>query len=604
MSAKYLIVCGRTRRPTVPAEWASATQHNLQLGRGNEHIHLEVESIPKALSTTLTGPALDLAEIAAFVFAADQLCRRGGLREFEYGHKWRRHFRVEIPVREPSHWRSAAVRDTLQDTLTFLTDDDWEFDFKKNSAPAPATRYFHFVSNKGSSASLDGVQLFSGGLDSFGGAVREVLRSARRIALVSHVSTEKVGKPQRDLVEHLRRVAPPGTPSPLHIQVKLSKGKSLGREETQRSRSFVFAAFAAIVAHTCGLDRIRIFENGIVSFNLPTSMQVIGGRASRTTHPRSLELLSQFLSVALKSPMTIENPFIWRTKAEILQEIKTAGYAKLCKHTISCAHTMNRTLQHSHCGRCSQCVDRRFVMRAAGYDDAEEPPEMYSSSLTSALSDQRDVTTLERYIGTALGIRRLPDTTAFLAEFGEVARTLKSFGMPTGRVLEHVFELHKRHADQVVGAVQSFIQSESSAIAAREVPPLSPLGIAGALGRVPGEAKPLPAPAVEEDLAFRVDLGTFTVWNSGVPCPLGNTVEFRLICALAKRPGQYMTHESLMSSTWNGQVVQTGTVHKTASNLRRRLREAEITGVNIDGKNRGHLAITLPSSVSDVSSVR
>ena len=35
-----------------------------------------------------------------------------------------------------------------------------------------------------------------------------------------------------------------------------------------------------------GLNRVHFYENGIISLNLPVCAQVVGGRATRTTHPR------------------------------------------------------------------------------------------------------------------------------------------------------------------------------------------------------------------------------------------------------------------------------------------------------------------------------
>ena len=68
----------------------------------------------------------------------------------------------------------------------------------------------------------------------------------------------------------------------------MNKDKALGREYTQRTRSFLFAALGVTFARMSGLDRLRFYENGVVSLNLPPSPQVVGARASRTTHPRVL----------------------------------------------------------------------------------------------------------------------------------------------------------------------------------------------------------------------------------------------------------------------------------------------------------------------------
>ncbi|MDA2915155.1 hypothetical protein MYX77_14610, partial [Acidobacteriia bacterium AH_259_A11_L15] len=83
---------------------------------------------------------------------------------------------------------------------------------------------------------------------------------------------------------------------PLHIPVWINKDEALGREPTQRSRSFLYASLATAVAGVFGLRRIRFYENGVVSLNLPISAQVIGARATRSTHPKALKAFERLFS--------------------------------------------------------------------------------------------------------------------------------------------------------------------------------------------------------------------------------------------------------------------------------------------------------------------
>ena len=57
-------------------------------------------------------------------------------------------------------------------------------------------------------------------------------------------------------------------------------------EKTQRTRSFLFASLAFVLARMFGKERFTFFENGVISFNLPIAGDVLGARATRTTHPR------------------------------------------------------------------------------------------------------------------------------------------------------------------------------------------------------------------------------------------------------------------------------------------------------------------------------
>jgi hypothetical protein len=56
------------------------------------------------------------------------------------GASWRRKIRVAIPVRQPDLWSSDAVLAALIETLSFASDDIYEFDFRRlDHAPAMKT---------------------------------------------------------------------------------------------------------------------------------------------------------------------------------------------------------------------------------------------------------------------------------------------------------------------------------------------------------------------------------------------------------------------------------------------------------------------------------
>jgi hypothetical protein len=71
--------------------------------------------------------------------------------------------------------------------------------------------------------------------------------------------------------------------------------------------SFLYAALACVVARLFGKTRIRFFENGVVSINLPISEQVVGARATRTTHPVVLERFRRFFGEPIEVDQFMEN---------------------------------------------------------------------------------------------------------------------------------------------------------------------------------------------------------------------------------------------------------------------------------------------------------
>lgn len=67
----------------------------------------------------------------------------------------------------------------------------------------------------------------------------------------------------------------------------------------------------------------------------------------------------------------IETPFFWKTKTEVLQRLKENDSSDLLDTSVSCTRTFENADQKTHCGRCSQCVDRRFAALAAGLSEQD-----------------------------------------------------------------------------------------------------------------------------------------------------------------------------------------------------------------------------------------
>ena len=98
------------------------------------------------------------------------------------------------------------------------------------------------------------------------------------------------------------------------------------------------------------------------------------------------------ISLVAGEAFTVENPYIWKTKADVVKVITDAGCEDLIRHSMTCTHTWEMTNQHTHCGGCSQCIDRRFAVLAAKADQYD-PVDHYkfdvftvSDPLTRVLS--------------------------------------------------------------------------------------------------------------------------------------------------------------------------------------------------------------------------
>lgn len=440
----------------------------LQLRIDNE-VHLKSDDLSRPVSANIPTVFADLIEIATYVYVADQAVTRGGDGVENVGADWRRRLLFTIPVRNPKFWRKPEVMTALVETLSFLSEDEYHFDFVDLTHPRPIQHYLPF-SKTGKAQAIQEVVLFSGGLDSLGGAVQEVVRDKRGIALVNHRPTEKLSRRYRRLQELLAAKATEvGAPQPVHVPVHINKEKGLGKEYTQRSRSFLYASLAATIAQAYDLSRIRFYENGVVSLNLPLSPQVVGAKATRTTHPRVIGGFARILSLVADRTFAVENPYIWKTKSEVVKHIAEAGCGEFIKYATSCTHTWELTKLRTHCGTCSQCIDRRFAVLAAGAE-AMDPAEAYGVDLLlHARSEGESRTMLAAYVETASEVTK-QSAIEFFSRYGEVGRVVRHLHGSADVAAMQIYDLYQRHSKQVVKVVDDGIAAHASAIRNRELP--------------------------------------------------------------------------------------------------------------------------------------
>jgi hypothetical protein len=136
---EWLVSCGNT-----PAPHVSATVQRLRLHLDGpaRNVSLHLHDISRRMAADIPPILTDLIEIAAYVFAADEMASRGGLTMAAMGRDWRRRFRFVIPVRDPALWSRPEVVEALTDALDFMSEDEFHFEFLLNDAPAPIEHYF------------------------------------------------------------------------------------------------------------------------------------------------------------------------------------------------------------------------------------------------------------------------------------------------------------------------------------------------------------------------------------------------------------------------------------------------------------------------------
>lgn len=414
---------------------------------------LQTDLIRARCRTELDPLNIDLLEIAATVFAADSAVKRGGATRPGMGEDWRRTFEFTIPVRNPEFWNRREVLEALTDAVSFLTEDQVSFAFDRKPLDM-ARQPFLDLDPAGATFDAEEVVLFSGGLDSFAGALEALTASQKKVILLTHRSAQKAIPRQVKLGRYLTDRFPDRV---LHVHVKARRNGQEASDSSQRSRSFLFAALGQLVARSFGARRLSFYENGVISHNLPISPQVVGTMATRTTHPLSLRKLNALMDLLGPGHIPIDNQYRWLTKRDVVERIAQNGGQNQIPVSVSCTSIREQTTQHTHCGTCSQCLDRRFALLAAGLEECEFNEDYGTDVLFGGRDKLSSRTMAVEWTRHSLGLSNL-DPRAFVTKFGvEFARIAEGHPEESKQeVLDQCITMHQRHGknvEQVLGHV-------------------------------------------------------------------------------------------------------------------------------------------------------
>src|SRR5262245_52796764 len=420
----------------------------LQLRGSKTNLRLEIDDIRRRLLEVEPELLTDLAEIATYVFAADNLVSRGGDALRNMGRSWRRSFHLVVAVRQPGIWKEPQRQHTLCEVLQFLTEDSWNFEFVTLEDPPSIQAYVNFGKGEIEGVSGASIVLFSGGLDSFAGALHELTTGDRHVVLLSRRVSGMTDSRQRELADelqlrHPRRIT--------HARVSAGlTDETKAIEHSQRSRSFLLTALAAVAAEIERTNRIRFYENGVMSVNLPISTQVVGARCSRSTHPHSLKLLQDLCRLISQGDVTIENPFVWKTKVEVVKELWEKPEGDAIRRTLSCTRTREITKYKPHCGKCAQCLQRRIATLGAGAAKVD-PREAYVVDLLIGPRERSvDCAMAVDTVRSALEFRRLSEDDFATRFAGEFAWLTMGFPDLTPEEAARKFvAMFRRHGDTV-----------------------------------------------------------------------------------------------------------------------------------------------------------
>jgi len=290
----------------------------------------------------------DLLLIGSAVLAADRASERGEREDHARG------IQLTIPVVNAG--RLSNLSGDIENILRILSNDGWQIELQQVSG-SPENTVSHQENN-------GRTLLFSGGMDSLAAAV-DFGRAAEPLQLVSHKThNQRTDRGQRDLVNLL---STKGVNLP-HHQFFVSSRDSHSDdfqhdvENSQRTRSFLFLILGALAARRANHSEIvYLAENGQMAIHLPLTEGRIGAFSTHTAHPDVVSAMQNFLSAALSKQVQITNPYLYKTKAEVIKTL-VSDFRDCVALSQSCWRNAHLPSGITHCGSCIPCFVRRIAI--------------------------------------------------------------------------------------------------------------------------------------------------------------------------------------------------------------------------------------------------
>src|SRR5262245_28018996 len=161
------------RFPFTVSYWIDGRDDVVTL-RAGTHFRFDLGAVNRFCLNDLPARLVDLMRISSAIYVVDRMARRRAASGFTSP---ARAIGVRIQVLDDAFWRRSQVRDSIAETVEFLTGDFWNIEFI-----ADTTRFTRFnrllPDPSGSESPL--IALYSGGLDSAAGLACRIAENASR----------------------------------------------------------------------------------------------------------------------------------------------------------------------------------------------------------------------------------------------------------------------------------------------------------------------------------------------------------------------------------------------------------------------------------------
>lgn len=336
------------------------------------------EQIAVSFGQILKPVLADWIDVAVAVYFADRLAVRSNKLLPRKRYQWGRIINLRVGVREPQIWQQLSVSESLRRLLYFITEDEWNIEFverragKRRAEENVQGLLFPLVT----ASKPMRVALYSGGLDSFAGTIRQMYEHPDyEFVLVSGVTNSRQQARQRRQVAEISHAL--GN-DPTHITVPLRRHWQENRraeEWSQRARGFLFLTLGSVTSLAAGAQELFVYENGVGAINLPINGTQVGTYNSRAINPITLIRMADFVRTLTGQEFAISNPFLFKTKGEMCKHEAVRKLSSEIAKTFSCDGFPVHAKGRPQCGTCTSCLLRRVSLVGANlteYDPGDE----------------------------------------------------------------------------------------------------------------------------------------------------------------------------------------------------------------------------------------
>ncbi len=299
----------------------------------------------------------DLFIIALSIFSVDKKIQRKNFYD-----NWTRVLKISIPVLNFEKW--VETKSWWERLLSYLTGDIWDINFRKTDV-----KYLNLQMNI-SPLKHANVSLFSGGLDSFCGAI-DLLERETSCLFIGYNEYPRLRKRQEELFNIIYKENGDKNINFFNFSAnsrppvkKGIKAKDKDCETSSRGRSLLFLSAAILIAGCMG-ESIPVYipENGFIGINIPLTNSRRGSCSTRTTHPFFINDFNDLLKhIGIKNK--IINQFSYKSKKDIVELVKSKrAFIEGAGKTISCSHPCVARWEKNeypiNCGYCYPCLIRK-----------------------------------------------------------------------------------------------------------------------------------------------------------------------------------------------------------------------------------------------------